>query len=213
MNSKARRSWSVFKYLRWVLSFDRSQSPLFVHGLLCLMWRLADFVPARIGFAVRWFIGKYRLGRLGKFPRIHSHNIFFDGRNVIIGDYFYSGKYNYFAGGPIRIGDQVSLANFVIIETTGHYFDDPSRSFREQGVHKKTVVIGDNVWIGDRATILGGVTIGDGAIIGAGAVVARDIPPDSVAVGNPVRVIRKRGETAIRIGNSESSKAKKTEGR
>ena len=46
--------------------------------------------------------------------------------------------------------------------------------------------------IGSNATILGGVTIGEGALIGAGAVVTRDIPPNSVAVGNPAHVTRKR---------------------
>lgn len=53
------------------------------------------------------------------------------------------------------------------------------------------VEIGDNVWIGGGTTILPGVTIGDNTTIGAGSVVAKDIPADSVAVGNPCRVIRR----------------------
>jgi len=54
------------------------------------------------------------------------------------------------------------------------------------------IEVGNDVWIGLGATILSGVTIGDGAVIGAHAVVAKDVPPYSVAVGNPARVIRRR---------------------
>ena len=57
---------------------------------------------------------------------------------------------------------------------------------------KGNTLIGNDVWIGQNAVILPGVHIGDGAIIGANAVVGSDIPPYSVAVGNPARVIRKR---------------------
>ncbi len=53
------------------------------------------------------------------------------------------------------------------------------------------VTIGDNCWIGGGATILPGVTIGNNVTIGAGSVVTRDIPDNTVAVGNPARVIRK----------------------
>lgn len=52
------------------------------------------------------------------------------------------------------------------------------------------VTIGDNVWIAASALVLPGVTIGEGSVIGAGSVVTRDVPPYSLAVGNPCRVIR-----------------------
>ena len=54
----------------------------------------------------------------------------------------------------------------------------------------RPVTIGHNVWIGGSSTILPGVTIGDNVTIGAGSVVVHDIPANSVAVGNPCRVIR-----------------------
>ena len=57
---------------------------------------------------------------------------------------------------------------------------------------KGSVTIGNDCWIGMGATILSGVTIGDGAVIGAKAVVASDVPPYSIAVGNPARVVRRR---------------------
>jgi maltose O-acetyltransferase len=59
----------------------------------------------------------------------------------------------------------------------------------------KRVVIGQQVWIGANVTILPGVEIGDRAVIGAGAVVTKDIPPRSVAVGVPARIIKKLAES------------------
>ena len=57
---------------------------------------------------------------------------------------------------------------------------------------KGDTVVGNDVWIGQNVTVMPGVHIGDGAIIGANSVVAKDIPPYSIAVGNPCRVIKKR---------------------
>jgi len=57
---------------------------------------------------------------------------------------------------------------------------------------KGDVIIGNDVWSGTEAVIMSGVTIGDGAVIGARAVVARDVPPYSIAVGNPARVVKTR---------------------
>ena len=58
--------------------------------------------------------------------------------------------------------------------------------------HKGDTVVGNDVWIGQNVTIMPGVNIGDGAIIGTNSTVASDIPPYSIAAGNPARVIRKR---------------------
>ena len=177
-----------------LFSLEKNQSPLFFHGIKCLFWRLADFIPGHLGIATRALIGKYRFNYLGKNSYIHSHNTFFDGRNMDIGDNFYSGKYNYFAGGPIKIGDNVSLANHIIIETTDHLFDDITIPIRQQGIVRKPVIIENDVWIGDGVIILGGISIGKGSIIAAGSVVNKNISPYSVVVGNPCRVIRKRGK-------------------
>ena len=62
----------------------------------------------------------------------------------------------------------------------------------------KPVVIGDNCYIGYGAIVVPGVTIGDNCVIGAGAVVASDIPPNSIAVGNPARVVGKRDPEELR---------------
>lgn len=71
----------------------------------------------------------------------------------------------------------------------------PSRKLRNQKEElplKGDTVIDNDVWIGQHVTVMPGVHIGDGAIIGANSVVASDIPPYSIAVGNPCRVVKKR---------------------
>ena len=57
--------------------------------------------------------------------------------------------------------------------------------------YAKPIVIGDNCWLASNVTVCGGVKIGEGCVIGAGSVVTRDIPENSLAAGNPCRVIRK----------------------
>lgn len=95
--------------------------------------------------------------------------------------------------GPVVIGDNVMMGPEVVIYTTNHEHDRIDVPMIEQGIAMpRKVTIGDDVWIGRRVIILPGVTIGRGSIIGAGAVVAKDIPPYSVAVGNPARVVKAR---------------------
>lgn len=69
--------------------------------------------------------------------------------------------------------------------------DDPEKGFAFCKNVSAPITIGDNVWIGGGSIVLPGVTIGNNVTIGAGSVVTRNIPDNSLAVGNPCRVIRK----------------------
>jgi acetyltransferase-like isoleucine patch superfamily enzyme len=66
------------------------------------------------------------------------------------------------------------------------------RPIREQGIYKRDVRIGHNVWIGYGASFLRGVTVGDNAVVGTYTVVNRDIADNAVVAGVPVRVLRMR---------------------
>ncbi len=94
--------------------------------------------------------------------------------------------------GGLTIGDNVRAATQLIIVPANHNFSDPNILISEQGETKKGIIIGDDVWLGARVTILDGVEIGHGSVVGAGSVVTSDIPPYSVAVGVPAKVIRER---------------------
>ena len=94
------------------------------------------------------------------------------------------------AGGPIRIGSNVLIAQFVSITAENHLFSDPARLIKDQGISNTGVTIEDDVWIASKVTILDGVKIGKGSVIGAGSVVTRSIPSGVIAAGNPAKVIK-----------------------
>lgn len=98
------------------------------------------------------------------------------------------------SGAGIVIGNYVIFGQMVSIHAGSHVFSDPDRMIRKQGTTHKGVVIEDDCWIGAKTTILDGVTVGRGSVVGAGAVVTKSLPPLSVAVGNPARIIRVRGD-------------------
>lgn len=90
--------------------------------------------------------------------------------------------------GLVTIGDDCFLGPNISILTACHSTDPVERNTRMEWA--KPVTIGNNCWIGGNVTILPGVTIGDNVTIGAGSVVVKNIESNSVAVGNPARVIK-----------------------
>lgn len=111
------------------------------------------------------------------------------GYNIHIGQNFYS-NYNLVVldEAPVCFGDNVFIAPNCGFYTAGHPLDAEERN---KGLeYARPINIGDNVWIGANVCVLPGVNIGDNCVIGAGSVVVNDIPPDSVAVGNPCKVIK-----------------------
>ncbi|MEA5564133.1 acyltransferase [Anabaena sp. UHCC 0399] len=94
--------------------------------------------------------------------------------------------------GDIKIGKRCLIAAHSGIYANNHKFADLTLPIKYQDVTRKGIVIEDDCWLGHGVTVLDGVTIGKGSVIGAGAVVNKDIPPFSVAVGVPARVIKSR---------------------
>ena len=92
----------------------------------------------------------------------------------------------------VEIGDHCMFANGCYISDADHRYDDPNRPVPWQGFHSKGPTrVGDNVWCGVNVVIGSGVTVGERCVIGANSVVTRDVPPYSIAVGAPARVIRR----------------------
>jgi acetyltransferase-like isoleucine patch superfamily enzyme len=94
--------------------------------------------------------------------------------------------------GDIKIGKRCLIAANAGMYANNHNFADPTTPIKHQGITRKGVVIEDDCWLGHGVVVLDGVTIGEGSVIGAGAVVTKDIPPYSVAVGVPAKVIKSR---------------------
>jgi acetyltransferase-like isoleucine patch superfamily enzyme len=92
----------------------------------------------------------------------------------------------------VRIGEQCVIADRTMFIDFDHGIVEVERPIRLQGIYKRDVEVGSNVWIGYGACILRGVRIGDNSVIGTNAVVTRDVPANAVVAGSPARVIRMR---------------------
>lgn len=94
--------------------------------------------------------------------------------------------------GNITIGQDCLIGPRVGIIAVNHIFGDATRSINIQGHTSKGIVIEDDCWLAFGVVVVDGVTIGKGSVIGAGAVVTKDIPPYSIAVGVPAKVVGQR---------------------
>ena len=95
-------------------------------------------------------------------------------------------------GGAISIGNNCMIGPYVLIRAADHCFNKIDQPLICQGHVPGKIIIEDNCWIAGHVTITKDVTIGSGSVIGANSVVTKNIPPNSVAAGNPARVIRSR---------------------
>ena len=133
-------------------------------------------------------VGEYTYFDGQNFQRHVTHHYDFIGDKLIIGKFCQIGRgVEFIMNGANHQMNSVSTYPFYIFNGWRQY---PTK--KEDLPFKGDTVIGNDVWIGQNVTFLPGVHVGDGCIIGANAVVASDIPPYSIVVGNPARVIRKR---------------------
>ena len=93
--------------------------------------------------------------------------------------------------GPVTIGNDIRLAQNITLSGLNHNYEDVSMPIHVQGVSTAPIIIEDETWIGANVVVVAGVTIGKHSIVAAGSIVTKDIPPYSVAVGNPARVLKK----------------------
>jgi len=109
--------------------------------------------------------------------------------NVIIGNESRIGMSNVIIG-PVIIGNAVIFAQNIVMSGLNHSYEDVTIPISKQKESTAIIIIEDECWIGANAVITAGVTIGKHSVIAAGSVVTKNIPPYSVAVGNPARVIK-----------------------
>jgi acetyltransferase-like isoleucine patch superfamily enzyme len=94
----------------------------------------------------------------------------------------------------VSVGRECILADRVMLIDFDHGVVEVDRPIRLQGIYKRDVHVGHNVWMGYGACVLRGVTIGDNSIVGTSSVVTREVPQNAVVAGAPARLIRMREE-------------------
>jgi acetyltransferase-like isoleucine patch superfamily enzyme len=137
--------------------------------------------------------GRVELGRwswLGHGTKIRCHEgVVSIGAKTVLGQECTISAYQH-----VSIGRECVIADRVMMIDFDHGMVEVDRPIRLQGIYKRDVRVGHNVWIGYGACILRGVTVGDNAVIGTNSVVTKDVPPNAVVGGVPARVIRMRDE-------------------
>ncbi len=141
-------------------------------------------------------LGALRSGRLELGPHVHCEphvwiTVGEQARCSIGEGTFLNQNVMVAAIGRVEIGAHCMFANGCFVTDGDHRFDDPDLPVPWQGFTSKGPTrIGDNVWCGANVVVTSGVTIGERCVIGANSVVTGDIPPFSIAVGAPARVVR-----------------------
>jgi acetyltransferase-like isoleucine patch superfamily enzyme len=135
--------------------------------------------------------GRVELGRwswLGHGTKVRCHEgVVSIGAKTVLGQECTISAYQH-----VSIGRECVIADRVMLIDFDHGVVEVDRPVRLQGIYKRDVRVGNNVWIGYGACVLRGVTVGDNAIIGTSAVVTKDVPANAVVAGVPARVIRMR---------------------
>ncbi len=140
-------------------------------------------------------------GRLDVFPFnkfvVGGNSILESGSNVNngVGDVFIGKGVTLGIGsviiGPATIGDDVIIAQHVVMSGLNHLYEDISKPISKQGTVSRAISIGSGSWVGANVCVSSGVEIGRNCVVGAGSVVVKSIPDYCVAVGNPARIVKK----------------------
>ncbi|SOD73358.1 acetyltransferase-like isoleucine patch superfamily enzyme [Jatrophihabitans sp. GAS493] len=174
--------WYLIRYWRF-FRFKLANPEVVTRGMI-FMDKGAD-ISMRSGFA-RLTLGRWI--HIGAHTAIRAHE-----GTMTIGDKCVFGRgdsLNCYL--DVELGDSVLIADDVYISDFDHKFTDLTVPIKDQGIAKSRVRIETDVWLATKVTVARGVVIGTGSVVGANAVVSRDLPPFSVAVGAPARVIRDR---------------------
>jgi acetyltransferase-like isoleucine patch superfamily enzyme len=139
-------------------------------------------------------IGKHATLRLGRWSwighgtkiRVHEGEVAI-GSKTVMGQECTISAYQH-----VSIGRECIVADRVMLIDFDHGVVEVERPIRLQGIYKRDVRVGSNVWIGYGACILRGVTVGDNSVVGTNAVATKDVPDNAVVGGVPARVLRMR---------------------
>ena len=168
--------------IRWAWLKLRWRGRLQTDGL-CF---IAPDVTFEIGPDARVKLGRWCWIGHGTKIRAHEGEVVIGAKTVLGQECTISAFQHVSLGRECIVADRVMLIDF------DHGVVEVERAVRHQGVYKRDVRIGHNVWIGYGACFLRGVTVGDNAVIGTTSVVTTDVPSNAVSAGVPARVLRMR---------------------
>jgi acetyltransferase-like isoleucine patch superfamily enzyme len=170
--------------------------PISTYFRVCVfqtIWGFVKYIPAPLGDILRYAVLKVFMREIHTFWLRPGITIWWP-EKISIGISSLNEDIHLNGYGGINIGDRVLIGHRTTFFSDEHKFEDPDTLIWYQGRNPAPIFVEDDVYIGCNVVILSGITIGKGSIIGAGSIVTRDIPPYSIAVGSPAKVVRQRGE-------------------
>jgi acetyltransferase-like isoleucine patch superfamily enzyme len=175
-----------FKYARLLLRMLRRKLWLGARLKLDGIAFVGPRVILQVGKGARLELGRWSW--IGHGTKIRAHEgLVSIGAKTVMGQECTISSFQH-----VKIGRECVIADRVMFIDFDHGVVEVERPIRLQGIYKRDVNVGNNVWIGYGACILRGVTVGDNAIIGANSVVTKDVPANAVVGGLPAKVIRMR---------------------
>lgn len=197
VRNRAWTPWYLVRYWRFI-RFRLLNPHVITEGMV--------FLGRRVEVEVRPGYGRLTLGRwvhIGDGTSLRCHEgtmrvgdktVF--GRNIVVNGYL-----------DISIGGSCIIADMVYLTDFDHVFSDVHVPIKDQGIAKRPVRIGDDVWLGTKSTVVRGTSVGSGSVVAAHAVVTRDLPPFSVAAGVPARVLRDRRASSEVVSQTQAALA------
>jgi acetyltransferase-like isoleucine patch superfamily enzyme len=195
--TRAREALHTWRWMRANNMLNRHYAPLLARYLLLKLRfgkRLHTDGICFVCPGVQLEIGRDATLRIGRWAwlghgtkiRVHEGEVCIGAKTVIGQECTISAFQHVSIGRECIVADRVMLIDF------DHGAVEVERPVRLQGIYKRDVRVGHNVWMGYGACVLRGVSIGDNAIVGTSAVITKDVPANAVVGGSPARVIRMR---------------------
>lgn len=186
MNHDNDQNYTLYDYLRGFVFFT--------------LYGCVKYLPTPIGDVFRWAVLKPFMRELHTMRIKDGATFWFPygisiGRGVSINEWVFIDGF-----GGVEIGDHCRIAHGCSLISEDHNYENMDMLIRDQGKKSAKIVLGKDCWLGAGVRVLKGVSIGQGSVIGAGSVVNSDIPPYSIAVGAPAKVIKSRGKQARKQG-------------
>jgi acetyltransferase-like isoleucine patch superfamily enzyme len=190
LKEKIKQNQRLRDFVMWTISPRRRPRPRLWIKLLVNPFVHRRGKGSKIRRPSRMDLFPYKNFHLGKNSTVESYCVINNGAgDVIIGDRVRVGIGSVIIG-PVSMGNGSGLGQHVFLSGFNHGFADGDKNSSEQELDLRPTIIEEEAHIGANSVVVPGITIGKRSQIGAGSVVTKDVPPFSVVVGNPARVIK-----------------------